>query len=125
MNIAKVALPRRTFLRGMGVTLAVPFLDAMVPALTPIAKAAAPPRRLGFVYVPNGAAMKHWQPTGDGALDRAVAVTFSAGAVSRPDDRADRSEPETGGIVRGRQRRALACWHGLAERRSSQAHRRR
>ena len=68
MIIAKVALPRRTFLRGLGVSLAVPFLDAMVPALTPIAKAAAPPRRLGFVYVPNGMAMKHWQPVGEGAL---------------------------------------------------------
>jgi hypothetical protein len=68
MNIAKVALARRTFLRGLGVTVALPFLDAMIPALTPIAKAATPPRRLGFVYVPNGAAMKQWQPAGDGVL---------------------------------------------------------
>ena len=55
MIIMKKALPRRTFLRGMGVTLALPLLDAMVPALTPIARAAAlNARRLGFFYVPNG-----------------------------------------------------------------------
>jgi hypothetical protein len=68
MMITKMALPRRTFLRGMGITLALPWLDAMVPAFTAIAKAAAPVRRLGFVYVPNGASMVHWQPRGDGAL---------------------------------------------------------
>src|SRR5260221_13821934 len=69
MIITKIALPRRTFLRGMGVTLALPFLDAMVPALSMSAKAAATPRRLGFVYVPNGASMLHWQPqSGQGAL---------------------------------------------------------
>jgi hypothetical protein len=68
MMITKMAMPRRTFLRGMGVTLALPWLDAMVPAFTAIAKAAAPVRRLGFVYVPNGASMVHWQPRGDGAL---------------------------------------------------------
>ena len=68
MFITKMALPRRTFLRGMGVTLALPFLDAMAPAFTAIARAAASPRRLGFVYIPNGASMSHWQPKGDGAL---------------------------------------------------------
>jgi hypothetical protein len=68
MIITKMALPRRTFLRGMGVTLALPFLDAMAPALTSVAKAATSPRRLGFVYIPNGASMPHWQPKGEGAL---------------------------------------------------------
>jgi hypothetical protein len=68
MIITKMALPRRTFLRGMGVTLALPLLDAMAPALSAGAAMAAPPRRLGFVYVPNGASMPHWQPKGDGAL---------------------------------------------------------
>jgi hypothetical protein len=68
MFITKMALPRRTFLRGMGVTLALPFLDAMAPALTAAAKAATSPRRLGFVYIPNGASMTHWQPKGEGAL---------------------------------------------------------
>ena len=69
MFISKMALPRRTFLRGMGITLALPLLDAMVPAASALAKTAAKPvRRLGFVYVPNGAVMKHWQPAGEGKL---------------------------------------------------------
>jgi hypothetical protein len=65
MIIEKMALPRRSFLRGVGVTVALPLLDAMVPALS-----AAPvsPRRLGFVYIPNGAVMSKWQPNGAGAL---------------------------------------------------------
>ena len=63
MFITKMALPRRTFLRGMGVTLALPLLDAMVPAASALAKtAAAPIRRLGFVFVPNGCVMPSWQP---------------------------------------------------------------
>jgi hypothetical protein len=44
MIITKKHLPRRTFLRGMGVTLALPFLDSMVPAQTPLSKTAANPR---------------------------------------------------------------------------------
>ncbi len=69
MFISKMALPRRTFLRGMGVTLALPLLDAMVPASSALAKTAAKPvRRLGFVYIPNGAVMKSWQPEGEGKL---------------------------------------------------------
>jgi hypothetical protein len=66
MIITKLALPRRTFLRGVGATLALPFLDAMVPALSPVARAASSPRRLGFVYIPNGASMPHWRPAGSG-----------------------------------------------------------
>ena len=63
MIITKMALPRRTFLRGMGATLALPLLDAMVPALPAAATAAAKPvRRLGFIYIPNGAAMAWWKP---------------------------------------------------------------
>jgi hypothetical protein len=65
MIIEKKALPRRTMLRGMGVTLALPFLDAMVPALGAVPAA---PRRLGFIYIPNGAVMSKWLPAGEGAL---------------------------------------------------------
>jgi hypothetical protein len=54
-TIAKIALPRRTFLRGVGATLALPLLDAMVPALTAQSRTAARTvRRMGFVYVPHG-----------------------------------------------------------------------
>jgi hypothetical protein len=67
MFIEKKHLPRRTFLRGMGVTLALPVLDAMVPARTLLAQTAANPiPRLGFVYVPHGAIMNQWTPDGVG-----------------------------------------------------------
>ncbi|NOT62592.1 MAG: DUF1552 domain-containing protein, partial [Acidobacteria bacterium] len=64
MIVMKKALPRRTFLRGMGVSLALPMLDAMAPAMT---RAAAPIVRLGFVYVPNGIIAENWLPLEDGA----------------------------------------------------------
>ena len=74
MMIRKLSLPRRTFLRGLGATVALPLLDAMVPALTAEARTAARPvRRLGFIYIPNGAVMQEWTPaeTGPGfALSR-------------------------------------------------------
>src|SRR5579863_2000524 len=54
MIITKTALPRRTFLRGAGVALALPLLDAMIPSLSDAATAASPVRRLGFVYIPMG-----------------------------------------------------------------------
>src|SRR5215218_3963107 len=67
MMITKMALPRRTFLRGMGTALALPLLDAMVPALTALSKsAAAPARRFGVVYLPNGMAMDFWTPAVEG-----------------------------------------------------------
>lgn len=68
MIVTKVALPRRTFLRGVGATLALPLLDAMVPAFSPIVQTAAnAPRRLGFFYIPNGAIMDSWTPPAVGA----------------------------------------------------------
>ena len=67
MIITKRSLPRRTVLRGLGCTLALPLLDAMVPALSALAKTAANPvRRLGVVYVPNGMAMEYWTPAAEG-----------------------------------------------------------
>jgi hypothetical protein len=68
MFITKKHLPRRTFLRGMGVTLALPLLDSMVPARTLLAQTAARPvSRLGFIYVPHGAIMGQWTPDKVGA----------------------------------------------------------
>ena len=67
MIITKSALPRRTFLRGMGATIALPLLDAMVPSrwTTALAKSAAGPvRRLGFVYMPMGCDLPRWTPPG-------------------------------------------------------------
>jgi hypothetical protein len=68
MIIRKIALPRRTFLQGIGVSLALPLLDAMVPALSAQSAAATPPRRLGFVFVPMGMNPAMWIPKEDGRL---------------------------------------------------------
>ena len=67
MIITKKALPRRTFLRGIGATMALPLLDAMVPAASALAQTAAgPARRLGFVYIPNGVIQDQWVPAATG-----------------------------------------------------------
>ena len=66
--ITKKHLPRRTFLKGIaGASVALPLLDAMIPALTAQTRTAAAPKlRLGFVYVPHGAVLDKWTPIGDG-----------------------------------------------------------
>src|SRR5215203_547318 len=67
MFITKKRLPRRTFLRSVGATLALPLLDSMIPARTLLAQTAAKPLpRLGFVYVPHGAIMDKWTPAAVG-----------------------------------------------------------
>ena len=69
MIVTKKALPRRTLLRGMGATVALPLLDAMVPSMTALAATPANPvRRLGYVYMPMGAHIPDWTPAGEGAL---------------------------------------------------------
>jgi hypothetical protein len=68
MIITKKALPRRTMLKGLGVTFALPLLDAMLPALTAAAATAASPqklRRIGYVYMPMGCDISRWTPAGD------------------------------------------------------------
>src|SRR5512138_497900 len=68
MFITRKHLPRRTFLKGLGVGVALPLLDSMVPARTLLAQTAAKPvSRLGFVYVPHGAIMAQWTPATEGA----------------------------------------------------------
>jgi len=62
--VTKKALHRRTFLRSMGVTVALPLLDAMVPALS--AKSVRPTPRLGFIYIANGVIQKEWIPAATG-----------------------------------------------------------
>jgi hypothetical protein len=68
MIVTKKALPRRTFLKGMGVTAALPFLDAMVPALTAMPAGTAAVDRLVFTFIPMGAVMAKWTPPGEGRL---------------------------------------------------------
>ena len=67
MMITRKALPRRAFLRGMGTTVALPFLEAMVPAMAAV-RSTKPPVRMAFVYVPNGIIMNGWNPDYEGKL---------------------------------------------------------
>jgi hypothetical protein len=64
MNFLAKSLPRRTVLRGIGTTLSLPFLEAMLP---PLRAAVKPVRRFQAFYVPNGMAMEYWTPKGEGA----------------------------------------------------------
>jgi hypothetical protein len=66
--ITKKHLSRRTFLNGVGVTLALPLLESMIPAATTLAQSGARPRtRLGCIYFPHGAIMPRWTPATEGA----------------------------------------------------------
>jgi hypothetical protein len=66
--LTKKHLSRRTFLRGAGVTLALPLLESMVPAATLLGQTAAKPRtRFGAIYFPHGAIMPQWTPAAEGA----------------------------------------------------------
>jgi hypothetical protein len=67
MFLSKKHLPRRTFLRGIGVTLALPLLDSMIPAATALAQTSARSRtRAVFTFIPHGASMPYWTPKADG-----------------------------------------------------------
>lgn len=69
MFVTKMSLPRRTFLRGVGAALALPLLDAMVPAATALAQTPARRvRRFASAYSPNGMIMDHWTPAAPGEL---------------------------------------------------------
>ena len=85
MIITKKALPRRTFLKGAGTVMALPLLDAMIPAATAWAQTPAKPvPRLGFVYMPMGCDHSRWTPPGAGQADPAVADIAFARAGERP-----------------------------------------
>jgi Protein of unknown function (DUF1552) len=82
MILTKKAMPRRTFLRGMGVTLTLPLLDAMVPPATPLSKTPAnPTRRLGFVFMPMGCDIIRWTPPGQTTLDELSPILSSLSSV--------------------------------------------
>ncbi len=68
MIITKKGISRRTVLRGLGATVALPFLDAMMPALTALGKSPAKPvTRFGAIYIPNGVIPGNWFPASEGA----------------------------------------------------------
>ena len=80
MIITRKAIPRRTMLRGIGASLALPLLDGMVPALTALARTpAAPINRFGVMYIVNGMIMKDWTPAAEGA---AYELTPTLGALA-------------------------------------------
>jgi hypothetical protein len=68
MIVTKKALPRRVFLRGAGVAIALPLLDSMFPACTAMAAAVKPVKRLGYVYIPMGMNPAEWIPKGEGRI---------------------------------------------------------
>jgi hypothetical protein len=79
--LTKKALPRRTVLRGFGATMALPLLDAMIPAATAaIATPAKPVRRLGYVFMPMGADLSRWTPEG-ATLDKLSPILKSLAPV--------------------------------------------
>src|SRR6516162_8612988 len=67
MMFTRKALSRRTFLKGAGTAVALPFLDAMIPAFAR-AQSVSKPIRMAFVYVPNGIIMENWNPSYEGEL---------------------------------------------------------
>ncbi len=84
MIIFKKALPRRTFLRGVGATLALPLLDAMIPAATALAQTPARPvPRLGFVFIPMGTDHARWMPPGGEMLDELSPILSPLQAVKQ------------------------------------------
>ena len=84
MIITKKALPRRTFLKGIGATLSLPLLDAMVPAATALEKTPAKPvRRLGYVFMPMGCDITRWTPPGGEKLDKLSPILSSLEPVKQ------------------------------------------
>ena len=113
MIISKKTLPRRTVLRGLGTAMALPMLDAMVPALSGISgRAAEPVRRLGWVYCPNGMAMDAWMPAAKESLE--LSTTLSPLAPYRDQtvvvSGLAQGQAEALGDGNGEHTRATATW---------------
>src|SRR5262245_32563335 len=126
MTVKKLALPRRTILRGMGAAVALPLLDAMVPAFTATARTAAKPvKRVGVLYTPHSMIMKYFTPATEGAgfeltpilrpmepfRDRLTVVTGLANAAGDAIDQGS-----------GPHSRVSGCWlNGMRARRTEGA----
>ncbi len=82
MAFLSKSLPRRTLLKGLGTTLALPFLDAMLP---PMRAAVKPSNRFQAFYVPNGMAMEYWTPKGEGEALELAPIMEPLAAVQGPD----------------------------------------
>lgn len=84
MMIFKKAMPRRSFLKGAGATVALPFLDAMVPALAASGGTGQRPFRVGYIYLPTGRIMENWTPSSTGS-DYKLTPTLKPFAPHRED----------------------------------------
>ena len=89
-------IPRRSFLRGAGAAIALPFLDAMVPAFARAADTRTPVR-MAFLYVPNGIVMKDWTPAMEGSNFEFPRILKARRTVSRRSAGADRPGSSPGG----------------------------
>ena len=90
-----------------GATLALPLLDAMIPAGTALAQTAAAPKpHMGFIYFPHGAVMDQWTPAGDGQGFQALAHPHAAGRLPEADDRGQQPRQPAGRERRGARHRA-------------------
>ena len=114
MVITKKSLSRRTMLRGLGASIALPLLDGMVPAFAAIRNTAARPvKRLGAIYVPNGMSMARWLPPTEGALEMSP-VLSPADPGEGPVAGAERHGQQGGQAAAGRGgRRPLAVPGGV------------
>lgn len=106
MFITRTSIPRRRFLQGVGAAVALPFLDAMLPALTPVARAAGRVRRAAFIYWSNGTVPEQWTPatTGSG---------FEYSTILRPLERFRSSSVVVSGLgnkVEGTHPTAASGW---------------
>jgi hypothetical protein len=80
--ITKKAVARRTFLKGMGASFALPLLDAMIPAATAASRTLATPvRRLGYVFMPMGCDQSRWTPRSEGTLDKLSPILESLAPI--------------------------------------------
>ena len=117
MIITRKAISRRTVLRGLGTTLALPLLDSMAPALTAASKTAAgTTHRLGIVYVPNGIVMEQWTPATEGA---GFELTPTLEPLARFRERMDRGD---GPQQQGPRLCPRDRLHQLSDRRVAEAH---
>ena len=117
MFIAKKHLPRRTFLRGIGATIALPLLDAMLPAGTALANTAAKPRtRYSFVHLPHGAIMGQFTPKSGRQGLRHHADLGAVPAVPEPHDGDQQPRPPDGDVANAGGGRAATT---IARRRCS------
>ncbi|MEQ1750091.1 MAG: DUF1552 domain-containing protein, partial [Prosthecobacter sp.] len=77
------SLSRRTLLRGVGATLSLPFLDAMVPAATAVSRSVQPAKRLSYVFIPMGCDQSRWTPGSKDTLDNLSPILKSLDPVKQ------------------------------------------